>query len=691
MVSETLQSQVVLMPLANLIWAIPFIGSVASALAGLVSRRLSAIVGASSLGISALTSIAPAYIFFTSNSPVIISGGSYEWIKIPGPSGAMAISIGSYLDGISLALTLMVAWVSLLIGIYSLSYMRGDPGEHRYWVFFTFFVGSMLLIVMASDIFLLIVGWEGTSLASYALIGHWYRDDDERTWVGDPGRRALGRPMWFTPSHAGVRAIVMTGVPDVGFILGAAAIALWAGTTYIPDLHSRLPEMFGSLASKGILSSFLLLFTLGALAKSAQFPFQEWLVTAMTGPASVSALIHAATMVKAGVYFMLRFVPIFTAAAQAAGQAAVLQLRDYLALVGGVGVFTAFMLATMALVARELKLILAFSTASQIGYMFMAASYAGMLSQPGLGILAGLTHLLSHAVFKAALFLGAGVLIHELGTRYVDHMGWGARVLRITALSMVLASLGLAAIPPFSGFWSKDLVVETALEAGQVSSAALALLTSFLTAAYTLRMLSIMYAGSPEASKPGAWPEKGSEGRLHEDPVAFTPYLILGVGTLVLGLVWGFSYRGLESYLLRGLPTGVGAEIVYSPGLAAVSASISLGGSLTAYYLYTRGRDLIKRVLSMGLARIANSFLYDRWFFNPILYAVFVEGGSSFVRLVGRLVEDSGVDRLYHRAFPKLASGLSRALRGYQPSLINGYLVVMIMGIVVLIILQAVR
>ncbi|MEM1610011.1 MAG: NADH-quinone oxidoreductase subunit L [Sulfolobales archaeon] len=676
------------MPLAiewlPIIWAAPFIGAFLSGLVGLVSKRASAYIGSASIGVSAILTI-PVILAFIGSGDVVISP-RYSWIQLPLHNGILDIDLGVYLDGISLALTAMVAWVSFLIGVYSLSYMKGDYGEHRYWVFFTFFVGSMLLLVMTDNLIMLLIGWEGTSLASYALISHWYRDD-EHAWVGDPGRKALGRPMWFTPSHAGVRAIVMTGVPDIGFILGLTSIMLFTSTAYIPDLYRGLAPMMGDLAARGILAGFLFMFTLGALAKSAQFPLHEWLVTAMTGPASVSALIHAATMVKAGVYFMLRFVPIFISASSIAGDLAISQVRDYLAIVGGIGVFTAFMMATMALVARELKLILAFSTASQIGYMFMAASYAGMMHEPGLGIVAGLSHLLSHAVFKASLFLGAGILIHSLGSRYIDHMAGRASKLRVTMISMILASLGLAAIPPFSGFWSKDLAIDAAIESGYISSAVLAIITSLLTAIYTLRMISILYIVSPRDMHGGKAVE-GVHGDHGEDPVAYIPYLLLAIATPVMGILWGQAINSFSIASLRGTGLEI-PEISYRPDLLGISAAIAIAGSLLAIGLYRRfGLDILAAMRGNPIAVAINRFLYDRWYINSIIYAIFVDGGAKTVRSVGRYFEGGVIDRIYHAVIPKGFSIFSRILRSYQPGVINSYLIVMVLGAIFLILLQ---
>ncbi|MGC9009007.1 MAG: NADH-quinone oxidoreductase subunit L [Sulfolobales archaeon] len=664
----------------DLIWVIPFLGAALAGLVGLLKKRLSGFVGVISIAISAILTIPLLAIIWSDPSTVIISRDSV-WFTIPiSRETSVVFRFVSYADGLSSIMALMVAWISLLIAIYSLRYMENDYGEHRYWVFFTFFVGSMLLLVLAGDILLFIIGWEGTSLASYALIGHWYRDDDELTYVGDKGRSALGKSMFFSPSHSAVRAIVMTGAADIGLLLGLGFIIVSAKTSFIPDLYasSALANVFEVLSSYGVLTLFLFITSLGALAKSAQFPLHEWLVTAMTGPASVSALIHAATMVKAGVYFMLRFSPIFISVASLGGEQVLYQVREYFIIIASLGAFTAFMMATMAVVARELKLIWAFSTASQIGYMFVAAASSGLISEQGLGIVAGFSHLLSHAVFKAALFLSAGALIHAVHSRYINDMKNLASYMKITTFSSYLAALSLASVPPLAGFWSKDLVIEVSALTGLSVIPALLLITAFLTSFYSMRAVSYLFMRSSSEKQ-----------HIHEaSSVMYIPYLILAIASVLMGFFWMFSYGDFAHVILATLPIKGVEEIHFEVELMIISLIIALVAVLFAVSVYQfMKKEIYPRISGVPLIKALHNFLYDRWDINSVLYIIFVDGFSSLINYVGRYFEDLAVDGFYHRYLVALADRLSKALRSIQFGFINIYLVALLIGFLVLLLL----
>jgi NADH-quinone oxidoreductase subunit L len=304
------------------IWLSPFIGAGILALLWLLNVRnekVYDIISVLSIFISSIISSVALYDVLIKHEIIVAETSSY-WVSL------LKIKIGTYLDGLGAIMSTIVSWLSFLIAVYSIEYMKKDWGVQRYFFFISFFVGSMLLLVTASNMILMFIGWEGTGLASYALIGHWYTDEEEY-WVGVPGRKALGLPMYFEPSTSGIRAILFTRVGDVGFLVGFTSLFFIANSFSIPTIASTAGTWMGLLASKGMLTAFLLIFTLGALAKSAQFPFHEWLVTAMTGPTPVSALIHAATMVKAGVYYVLRFAPIFFVGAIAASSLAVTQTQ----------------------------------------------------------------------------------------------------------------------------------------------------------------------------------------------------------------------------------------------------------------------------------------------------------------------------------------------------------------------------
>ncbi len=387
-----------------------------------------------------------AFVFTGAVSATLVSllvpAGDYDVPWIP----ALNIRAGILVDPLSMFMVNIVAWVSFLIMVYSLEYMKGDSGLTRYWFFMSLFIGNMLLLVLADNLLLMLFGWEGVGLCSYALIGHWYKDEEEH-WVGTPGDKALAAQLGGTSS--------------------------WAA----------------SLARLGLLIPTALLFFGGPIGKSAQFPLQEWLPDAMAGPTSVSALIHAATMVKAGVFLTGRMGPIFYV-----GLAQFNQVYPFFATIAWIGGFTAFLAATQASVAREIKKVLAYSTVSQIGYMMLALGVAGLSVDFATGYTAGLFHLMSHAIFKAALFLAAGWVLHATETRFMDQMGGLAKGMRLTAAAMLLAGLSLMGIPPLSGFWTKDAVLSATFQADQLVLSRYALyglgiLTVVLTAFYTMRML----------------------------------------------------------------------------------------------------------------------------------------------------------------------------------------------------------
>ena len=643
------------------------------ALAGL-GWRLHAWTGVAGVAASALFSTLAA---LGHGGPVY----RFTWVRSLGVEAAVRV------DPLSAVVGLVVAVLSLLIALYSVEYI-GEWGSARYWVFYSFFVASMLLLVYADDLVLLFIGWEGTGISSWALIGFYY-DDREEAWVGDPGRTRLGVPMWFTPTHSALRAISFTRLGDMGMIIGVGTLYALAGTVSVSGLRGAAPLLAGSLVMKGILVPWLILFYLGALAKSAQFPFHEWLVTAMTGPTSVSALIHAATMVKAGVYYALRLTPLLAPVLLAASASAAhaYSWLAYLALL------TAFATATMALVARELKLVLAYSTASQLSYMMAAVFAAASAGEPGVGVFGGLSHLVSHAVFKATLFLVAGAVIHAVHSRYMDDMGGLRRYMPLSFTAFLLAALSLAAIPPFSGWWSKDAAVHAISLLGWNASS-IAVLTAVLTAAYTARMLYLVFLG-----------EYRGHGRPHEPgPLMLYPYLLLGLASLGLGLAWPW----LEHLLAHaaGLEAVEADRTVMMLGTAASFAGISVIG------LYLAGLAPVG-VPRNPLLRAVHIFLYDRWLVNSLIYRLIVYPGASLARalqglenaldtavhvllpamglgLVGRTARvEQRYDTAVHVALPAAGVALSRGVRGLQTGDVRDYITYFMVGMVLAAIVSA--
>jgi NADH-quinone oxidoreductase subunit L len=618
--------------LAAYTWLAPFLGSILTIM--FRDRRAVGLISILSIFTSSiLSSLLLLDVYFNGPRDIIL----YSWIE------SFHAFFGVYADALSATVAFVVSWISFLIGVYSLKYMEGDEWWGRYWFFFTFFVGSMLLAVLARDLLTMLVGWEGTSLASYALIGHWFTDDEERC-VGDVGRRALGMRMWFTPSESGFRAIVITGIADTGMLIGIGILLYLNGNVEFKALAEASGEWVSKLYSLGVLIPFLTLLSLGSMGKSAQFPFHEWLVTAMTGPTSVSALIHAATMVKVGVYFMLRVAPIIILGSTLSS----IPVKPFFEFIALIGAFTAFFMATQAVVAREIKLVLAFSTASQLGYMFLAVGTSPLIHEHYLGLISGLTHMVSHAIFKASLFLAAGAVIHAVESKYMDDAGELSRGMKYTFLATLFGILSLAGIPPTFGFWSKDMVIEAAYESGYLLYW-LSILTAGLTAFYSFRYLFKIFIV-----------RGGCGGKhIHEaDLTMLTPYVILGVLALAAGLIWPIGGK-LYVFLVNDKYLGV-EEAIHIPELnpknLLVSCTFIFIGFIAAYYSYISRRGML-RLGSHGLNRALYNLLYDRYLINSIYYIVFVEGIHKISRFT-TLIENV-LDKTIHVEIAKNLLGVA--------------------------------
>jgi len=649
-----------------LIWALPMV----AAGLGLVLKKQAPFISIVTIALSfVISAMSPLLV----KVPSVIS---YPWFALLGHQ----IRFGILVDGLSVTMGSVVAFVSLLIAIYSYRYMYGDWGHTRYWYFFSFFVGSMLLLVYASNLIVLLIGWEGTTLASYALIGHWYTDEEEERWVGDKGRYALGVPMWFTPSQSGVRAMVVTSFGDIGFITGIGMLYKVSGTISILGIESKIVEIISALDKSGLLLPFLIAFTMGAFAKSAQFPFYEWLVTAMTGPSSISALIHAATMVNAGVYLLLRFVPMLIQGAAVAGLYSSLNLFFTYVLI--IGAFTAFMMASMAVVSNELKLILAYSTASQIGYMFMGIGAAYFISTPSIALFASLSHFISQALFKAAMFMAAGVLIEEFSSRYIKDMAGAYSKMKLTAIAFMLASLSLAGIPPFSGFWDKDLILESTMLSGNIIAYILGVTGAFMTAFYIFRAFTIIFVNKGD--------ERFKEKEIKEaHAVMLWPYFVLGLLSLIFGIFWYFPNGSLASMMYyfvyrQSIPKLPTAQIFFSPLDVGISVTVALIGLLTAFYIYANRREV---VLNSSILKKLRDFLYDRWYINSVYYRAFVYALNNLASFMRKNVEFGLFDRFYHNLVPRFIMGTGEKLRKFQRGDIGKYLLVLLAGALFLLII----
>jgi NADH-quinone oxidoreductase subunit L len=681
---------------AWMIWILPFVGAAIMPAVAKTGRRVRDYTAVAFAMASAIAAV--------SLLPLGMSGSQVHsqvnWIPL------LNVQAGVLADSLSILMANIVAWISLLIFIYSISYMHGDKNLTRYWFFMLFFIGSMQLIVLSDNLLMLFFGWEGVGLASFALIGFWYQDK-RKQYVGTPGHYAGGIQMWASPTHAGLKAWLMTKAGDIMMLAGMFLIFSYAGTFGFTELLQD-QGWAAEMAKNNVLVPAAVLIFGGAIGKSAQFPLNEWLLEAMTGPTAVSALIHAATMVKAGVFLVARIAPLFYAVSA-------LNSSQFFEVVAWVGAITAFLLATQAIVNPEIKKVLAYSTGSQIGLMMLALGIAGLSSSFVNGYTAGFFHLMSHAMFKASLFMGAGAVLHAVGSRYMTDMGGLKSRMKKTYLFMLLAGLSLAAAPLItSGFWSKDAIFAAVLNSGYAYASplfAMAVMVSIMTAFYTFRMLGMTFFGK-ESTHIKHSEETGHH--VHEvGAVMWIPFAILAVASIAIGLV-GFVFEHqlhelFSAYLANVFGIGVGGEEIVSheipetdqsvavplvtepsaflgldPAAATASvASFTIGGTLG--YLVYMGRKIDPQIISKSIiTRALWKFLYNRWYLNTALYWGAVTGPLAIYRIVWRYFESTLIDGIN----PGLQGSMtyfSKVIRAGQTGITQTYLFVFAAGLLIIV------
>ena len=559
-------------------------------------------------------------------------------------------------DALTAFMLVTVTLISFLVAVYSIGYMHDDPGYWRFFSYIALFVFSMTMLVSVSNFVLLYVFWEAVGLCSYLLIGFWYQKPEA--------------------AAAGKKAFLVNRVGDFGFALGLFLLWTTYGTLNFHDA-AGVPGVLGQLrlagtvpfVAGGVATAICLLLMLGACGKSAQFPLHVWLPDAMEGPSPVSALIHAATMVTAGVYMIARCAPLFW------------QSDDALRVVAVIGGGTALMAALIALTQTDLKRILAYSTISQLGYMFLAL---GTLGGAVVGVTAAMFHLFTHAFFKALLFLGAGSVMHAMGGVIdVRRFGGLRRRMPVTYWTFLFGSLALAGLFPFAGFFSKDeILLAVHGQSGWLWQGLFwtAVFTAFLTAFYTFRALFLTFHGEERI------PQEAGE-HAHESPRSMTgPLVVLAVGSLMVGWAGGGIARFLGNtpsleYLVRRAPE-TGAEagshwLVPSLSLLVVACGIGLAWLL---YLGKRTRlEALTRVMDdLGLYRLS----YGKFFVDQI-YLIFIvwplEGFGWLCYWVDRYVID-GLVNLCGVA-PR---ALGASIRSLQSGLIQYYALAMVLGLLVL-------
>jgi NADH-quinone oxidoreductase subunit L len=602
------------------LWLVPILplaGFLALALLGpRLGDRAVAAVGVGSVFASSVLCLLVSAAYLSSGSPAPFRQELWSWMRVD----AFSASIAFHLDALSLVMALVVTFVGFVIHAYSVEYMRGEEGYHRFFASMNLFVASMLTLVLADDLLLLYLGWEGVGLCSYLLIGFWYADS------------ANGR--------AAQKAFIVTRVGDAAFAVALFALFHELGTLRIDALMERAAQHWRSGAAWPIATAALLLG--GAVGKSAQLPLQTWLPDAMAGPTPVSALIHAATMVTAGVYLIARTHTLFELA------------PPVMLAVAIVGAATLLLAGCSALVQRDIKRVLAYSTISQIGYMFLALG-VGAWS-------AAIFHFMTHAFFKALLFLAAGAVIlaaqHE---QDMFKMGGLRTRLPLVFWPFLIGAASLSGFPLVTaGFYSKDLIILSSLAApggsGWLFAAALA--GSLLTSLYAFRLIFLVFFGpAPErvAHRPGPW--------------MTAPLLVLSGLALVAGFVWLPPALGNTRPLARLLeqtlpaePLSRGAERQEGP-ILLLSALVSLLGIFLAYWTELRRRRATERVAAKPAGAALQGFLRGGWGFDALYDSMLVRPYVWFARAD----RDDVVDLFYRavaRATLALHMGLSRTVSG---------------------------
>ncbi|MBS1659705.1 MAG: NADH-quinone oxidoreductase subunit L [Bacteroidetes bacterium] len=620
----------------QLVWLVPVLPLVGFLINGLfrnsLSKGLTGIIGSGTILLAFVISL----LIFGQVRQEGFEGTVvtlFDFISV----GKLHIPFAFQVDQLSTLFLLIITGVGFLIHLYSTSYMHEEEAPHfaRYFAYLNLFVFSMLLLVLGANFIILFIGWEGVGLCSYLLIGYWFKNLDY--------------------GNAAKKAFIMNRIGDLGFLIAVFLMINQFGSVTFSEVFAK-----ASTAKIGVLTAITMLLFVGATGKSAQIPLYTWLPDAMAGPTPVSALIHAATMVTAGIYMIARSHVLYDLTPVTQGVVAV------------IGLLTALLAATIALKQNDIKKVLAYSTVSQLGYMFLGlgvGSYTGAVF-----------HVMTHAFFKALLFLGAGSVIHAMGGEQdMRKMGGLRKWMPVTSMTFLLGCLAIAGIPPFSGFFSKDEILSAAYSKNPVYYG-VGLFTALLTAFYMFRLFATTFSGKFRGTHE-------QEHHLHESPSAITiPLIVLAILAVVAGFLGipaalAPNAHWLERYLEPVMGESHVAEVAHGTeiGLMALAAILATVVSLMAWFRFKSKPELGE---PSGFGKV----LANKWYVDELYNAIIVKPLDLLAQLLV-WVEKNIIDAIVN-GVGRLVQYSSRQLRLLQSGQVGGYVLLMVVGILVLFLVE---
>jgi len=628
--------------MTEIFWLIPFVPALSTLILALFGTKLPKKYVSFQACLAVFGSFVISVISFlgllqVSHESYPLVKNLFSWIS----SGSFNVNLSLQLDPLSAVMAMVVSGVGFIIHVYSVGYMAKDEGYTRYFTYLNLFTFAMLLLVMASNVVLMFVGWEGVGLCSYLLIGFWFEK--------------------HSAASAGKKAFIVNRIGDAGFLLGIMFILIHIGSGEFTAINAAIG---GGAITQGLATLIAILLFVGATGKSAQIPLYIWLPDAMEGPTPVSALIHAATMVTAGVYMVARMNLLYALSGTAAQIVAI------------VGAVTAVYAATMALTQNDIKRVLAYSTISQIGYMFIGCGVGAYA--------AGMFHLYTHAFFKSLLFLAAGSVMHALsGELNMKKMGGLRKYLPLTYPTFLIGAIAIAGIPFLSGFFSKDAILTAAYANGHYFVWGLGILGAVLTAFYMFRLIFLTFHGKERLD-----PEVKEH--IHESPPVMTiPLVILAFFSIIAGLVWmpvvfgknlNFFGHFLEPVLRGGHEAHISHELEWI--LIGISVGVALLGIIIAWFFYIKAPRIPERIRER-FPRIYK-LLYNKYYMDEIYDAAFVNptvrGSEKIYDHFDLKVIDGAVN-----GTAKVTGLSGKILSYFQSGLIKDYALIFLLGVIIFI------